>query len=305
MKKFGVDKTGRRVPSGFNYALEESVSENTYDIGQQLMDIALEIKELADSAMRLVRGTPEEGRARSYWYPHIVMAVSDDHGYMGKNMATMSGSAEALMNGEDEEYMDEARAPHPLLKAANKNLVDLASGEVRRKEDAKKAAAKREREYAKQAARAAKPKKPTLDQIWQRVEHAISNYFPDGDPTDYLNPYMERNNLTWDDITRAAKRNGYKDLWDYWNTLSQDIENDAYYDWQAAKRPEAPKNPLSKDAADIQHRDWVAKKNPQIRARAPFMEDPDTSGPVGTQPGGWRKTTESRSSILKGIGRAR
>jgi hypothetical protein len=254
--------------------------ENTYDIGQQLMDIALEIKELADSAMRLVRGTPEEGRARSYWYPHIVMAVSDDHGYMGKNMATMSGSAEALMNGEDEEYMDEARAPHPLLKAANKNLVDLASGEVRRKEDAKKAAAKREREYAKQAARAAKPKKPTLDQIWQRVEHAISNYFPDGDPTDYLNPYMERNNLTWDDITRATKRNGYKDLWDYWNTLAQDIENDAYADWHIS-----------------------GGKN--VRQRAPFMETPDTSGPVGTQPGGWRKTTESRSSILKGIGRAR
>ena len=156
------------------------------------MDIALEIKELADSAMRLVRGTPEEGRARSYWYPHIVMAVSDDHGYMGKNMATMSGSAEALMNGEDEEYMDEARAPHPLLKAAQKNLVDLASGEVRKREDAKRAAAKREREYAKQAARAANPKKPTLDQIWQRVEHAISNYFPDGDPTDYLNPNTRR-----------------------------------------------------------------------------------------------------------------
>lgn len=245
--------------------LEENMGDDTYEIGQQLMDIALEIKELADSAMRLVRGTPEEGRARSYWYPHIVMAVSDDHGYMGKNMATMSGSAEALMNGEDEEYMDEARAPHPLLKAANKNLVDLASGEVRRKEDAKKAAAKREREYAKQAARAAKPKKPTLDQIWQRVEHAISNYFPDGDPTDYLNPYMERNNLTWDDITRAAKKNGYKDLWDYWNTLAQDIENDAYADWHIS-----------------------GGKN--VRQRAPFMETPDTSGPVGTQPGGWQRT---------------
>lgn len=260
--------------------VEESMGEDTYEIGQQLMDIAQEIKELADNAMRLVRGTPEEGRARSYWYPHIVMALGDDHGYMGKNMATMSQSAEALMNGEDEEYMDEAREMSPALKAAQKNLVDLASGEVAKREAAKKAAAKREREYQRQAARDARPKKPTLDQIWQKVEHAISNYFPDGDPTDYLGPYMDRNNLTWDDITRACKRQGYKDLWDYWNTLAQDIENDAYGDWMA-----------------------TGGKN--VRQRAPFMEAPDTSGPVGTQPGGWRTTNESCSSILKGIGRAR
>lgn len=260
--------------------VEESTGENTYEIGQQLMDIAQEIKELADNAMRLVRGTPEEGRAKSYWYPHIVMALGEDHGYMGKNMFTMQNSAEALMGSEDEEYMDEAREMSPALKAAQKNLVDLASGEVRKREDAKKAAAKREREYQRQAARDAKPKKPTLDQIWQKIENAISNYFPDGDPTDYLGPYMDRNNLTWDDITRACKRQGYKDLWDYWNTLAQDIENDAYGDWMA-----------------------TGGKN--VRQRAPFMEDPDTSGPVGTQPGGWRKTNESRSSILKGIGRAR
>lgn len=156
----------------------------------------------------------------------------------------------------------ETRQPHPLIKAANKNLVDLASGEVRRREAEKKASAKAEKDWQKTQARwkrederEQRAKRKDTDTIWRHIEHAISNYFPDGDPTDYLNPYMERNNLTWDDITRAAKKNGYKDLWDYWNTLAQDIENDAYYDWLAAPRPEAPKNPLSKDAADIKHRD--------------------------------------------------
>lgn len=283
------------------YFGEAVEGEDTYDIGSQLLDVAYEMKELADTAMNLVRGTPEEGRARSYWYAHIVMAIGDDHGYMGKSMATMTQSAEALMNSDDEEYMDEARPMTPALKAAQKNLIDLSTGEVRRREDAKRAAAKRQREFDREANR--KPKKPTLDQIWQKVEHAISNYFPDGDPTDYLNPYMQKTGITWDDITRAAKRNGYNDLWDYWNTLTQDIENDAYYDWLAAPRPAAPVNPLSKDAADIQHSKWVAKNKPDIRSRGIFLEEPDTSGPVGTQPGGWRRTDmEEDTSFGTGMG---
>ncbi len=118
-----------------------------------------------------------------------------------------------------------------------------------------------------------KIKKPSLDSIWQRVEHAISNYFPDGDPTDYLNPYMQKTGINWDDITRAAKKQGYKDLWDYWNTLAQDIENDQYSDWHsmASKRPAEPVNPLAKDAGDIQYRN-IAAKAPS-RMKVPFMED--------------------------------
>ena len=195
------------------------------------------------------------------------------------NMKQLHNTLNTIVAAEKEMeqgYFGEARQPHPLLKAANKNLVDLASGEVRRREDAKKAAAKREREYAKQAARDARPKKPTLDQIWQKIEHAISNYFPDGDPTDYLAPYMERNGLDWDDITRACKKQGYSNLWDYWNTLAQDIEHDAYGD-------------------------WLATGGKNVRQRAPFMEEP--SDPVGTQPGGWRRTDmEEDTSFGTGMG---
>ena len=418
--RFAAEKTPAINPYGgqkdrqFRGAIGED--RETYNIGDQLKDIAAEMKDLADNAMNLVRGTPEAGRARAYWYPHIVMAISDDHGYMGKSMTTMMDSAQRLMNGdeddeqidegyiplypayligqelgqlahehpqgaaataaaaaaaygghkvkgalyrhqrrrqlstelptkssqwlhankrsrdygdiinkeidrrkqanaaardaarqaEDAKEVDEARQPSPSLRAAQANLAGLASGEVQRKEQQRRAAAKRERDLARQDARG--PKKPTLDQIWQKVEHAISNCFPDGDPTDYLNPYMQKTGITWDDITRAAKRNGYKDLWDYWNSLTQDIENDAYADWQAAKRPESPKNPLSKDAADINHRDWVAKKNPQIRTRGTFLETP-TDNPTGASgEGGRRKykpksagTFKKESSIMRGI----
>jgi hypothetical protein len=91
---------------------------------------------------------------------------------------------------------------------------------------------------------APKIRKPSSDEIWQRVERAVANYFPDGDPSDYLNPWIERNNLNWDDVTRAIKKNGYKDLWDYWNALAHDYNSDADHDERISggkeNRPRAP-----------------------------------------------------------------
>ena len=203
------------------------------------------------------------------------------------NMKQLHNTLNTIVAAEKEmeqSYFGEARQPHPLLKAVNKNLVDLASGEVRRREASRKAAEKGQKAASKELARLNKPKKPTLDQIWQKIEHAISNYFPDGDPTDYLNPYMQKTGITWDDITRACKKQGYSDLWDYWNTLAQDIENDAYYDWHA-----------------------TGGKN--VRHRAPFMETP-TDNPTGSSgEGGWRKyspksagTVEEDTAYAGGMG---
>jgi hypothetical protein len=103
-----LDKDGNKKESMKKAAADKKKKVNeaagdTTDIGYQLQDIAYEIKELAGNAMRLVRGTAEEGRARSYWYPHIVMAVSEDHGYMGKNMFTMMDAAQSLIDGADDE----------------------------------------------------------------------------------------------------------------------------------------------------------------------------------------------------------
>ena len=140
----------------------------------------------------------------------------------------------------------EARAPHPLLKAANKNLVDLASGEVRRREASRKAAEKGQKAASKYLK--SLDKKPSTDEVWRKIEDAVANSFPDGDPYDMLWPWLERNGLDNDDVVRAARKQGYKDLWDYWHILSRDIGHEV------------------------------------------MNEMPDTSGPVGTQPGGWHRT---------------
>jgi hypothetical protein len=91
---------------------------------------------------------------------------------------------------------------------------------------------------------APKIRKPSSDEIWQKVTTAVANYFPDGDPSDYLYLWVERNNLNWDDVTRAIKKNGYKDLWDYWNALAHDYNSDADHDERISggkeNRPRAP-----------------------------------------------------------------
>jgi len=79
----------------------------SHEAANELLDIVREMKQLADRALRLVRGTSEEGRAKAYWYPHIVMALDHDHGYMGQQ-TTISDAAEALMQeGGEEDYDDE------------------------------------------------------------------------------------------------------------------------------------------------------------------------------------------------------
>jgi hypothetical protein len=284
--QFTAERTAAINPYGglkdrqYRGAINEG--DDNYEIGSQLLDIAYEMKELAESAMRLVRGTPEEGRAKSYWYPHILMAITDDHGYMGKNMATLMGSAEALMSG-DEDEIGEARDP-AMVKAANKNLVDLASGEVRRREIARRKAEKAQRQASKYLASLDRPKKKSkqdLQMLWSKIEGVISNSFPDGDPYDQLWPYMQKNGFTQDDVERASKMNGYKDLWDYWDTLANDIETDMRYDWEHSGR-QGPE--------------------PKIH-RFGMNETPDTSGPIGTQPGGWRRTDmDEDTSFGTGMG---
>lgn len=188
------------------------------------------------------------------------------------NMKQLHNTLNTIVAAEKEmetSYFGEARSPHPLLKAANKNLVDLASGEVRRREEARKKADRAQKAASKYLASLDKPKaksKQDLAILWQKIEDVIANSFPDGDPYDTLWPYMQKNGFTQDDVERASKMNGYNDLWDYWNALTQDVENDAY-------------------------QDWLSTGGKNVRTRGQFVREmPDTSGPVGTQPGGWRRT---------------
>lgn len=93
------------------------ISEDRKDYverGERLEEIAQEMSMLLDEAEGLVRGTPEEGRAKSYWVAHIAMALSDDHSYMGSSMSTMAESARELMTydgseDDDDEEINERR----------------------------------------------------------------------------------------------------------------------------------------------------------------------------------------------------
>ncbi len=76
---------------------------------ERIMEITEEIRELVQEAMDLIRENGSDltrERARSYWYPHILMNLNDDHGYLGGSMCSMESSARELEEG-DEGYDDE------------------------------------------------------------------------------------------------------------------------------------------------------------------------------------------------------
>ncbi len=75
----------------------------------ELEAIGEQIINLAEEAMQLVRGTSQEAAARSYWYPHILGAVSKENAYGGGSMITLMDTAQALdADGEeDEDFLGE------------------------------------------------------------------------------------------------------------------------------------------------------------------------------------------------------
>lgn len=71
----------------------------------------------------------------------------------------------------------------------------------------------------------AQPKQPklTLDDVWLKIQSVVSNIYPDGDPIDHLAPWLEKHGIRdfkiGEILDRAAKKNGYKNLYDYWESM--------------------------------------------------------------------------------------
>lgn len=69
------------------------------------------------------------------------------------------------------------------------------------------------------------PKQPklTLDDVWFKIQSVVSNIYPDGDPIDHLAPWLKKHGIRdfkiGEILDRAAKKNGYKDLYDYWESM--------------------------------------------------------------------------------------
>ena len=78
----------------------------------RLEDIKEEIKELMHEAKRLVQSGAKKAnrpiiyeRAKSYWLPHIFMALDKDHDYLGGSMTTMEDTINEI-GDDDEESAD-------------------------------------------------------------------------------------------------------------------------------------------------------------------------------------------------------
>lgn len=70
---------------------------------------------------------------------------------------------------------------------------------------------------------AKKPAGLSLDQIWRKVEDVVSSVYPDGDPIDHLAPWLEKQGIkghqVGDVLRKAAVKNGYSDVYDYFNSM--------------------------------------------------------------------------------------
>lgn len=90
--------------------------------------------------------------------------------------------------------------------------------------------------YAKPQKSAPAPAEPKqqeldLDTVWRKVQDVISNIFPDGDPIDWLIPWFRKQGIKdfkiGDMLDRAAQKNGYEDIYDYYDQLKKDYAADA------------------------------------------------------------------------------
>ena len=76
-------------------------------------------------------------------------------------------------------------------------------------------------------AKAPSAPKLTLSDVWRKVEEVVSQIYPDGDPIDWLVPWFKKQGISSHNVggilERAAKKNGYKDIYDYWDSFGADV----------------------------------------------------------------------------------
>ncbi|MGA4423081.1 hypothetical protein ACI2UY_23340 [Ralstonia nicotianae] len=76
------------------------------DVVEELTEIQQQMLELIENARGLLKaggfGSALD-RAEDYWIAHLITAISDDHGYLGRSGCTLQDTIEEIENGEDEE----------------------------------------------------------------------------------------------------------------------------------------------------------------------------------------------------------
>ncbi len=69
-------------------------------------EIIGEIQELLNEALDLVPEGYARSRAESYWYAHMIVNVTEDHGYMGGSMCSMQDTLEEFDEEDEEDEED-------------------------------------------------------------------------------------------------------------------------------------------------------------------------------------------------------
>ena len=74
---------------------------------ERFEEIICEIKELLEEAINLVPKGVSRSRAESYWYAHMIVNVTEDHGYMSSSMCSMQDTLEEFDEIEEEDENEE------------------------------------------------------------------------------------------------------------------------------------------------------------------------------------------------------
>lgn len=77
-----------------------------------------------------------------------------------------------------------------------------------------------------------KPKREdVLTDLWNKINRAVGNSFPDGDPLDHLSSYLRNHGLTMKDVDAACKKYNHttfnKMMVDMWDDSAADAIHDA------------------------------------------------------------------------------
>lgn len=74
---------------------EENPSERLSEIKEEIKELMSEVQSLISNNERIW------GRAKGYWYAHIISALDKEHSYMGSSMVTMQDTIDELGGGGD------------------------------------------------------------------------------------------------------------------------------------------------------------------------------------------------------------
>jgi hypothetical protein len=84
--------------------------------------------------------------------------------------------------------------------------------------------------------------------VWRKIEDVVGQIFPDGDPIDWLGPWLDRKRIQngGEVLNKACRLNGFKDIYDYYDHFKT-----ADYGYEAPVREEKEKTNSEGDISTI------------------------------------------------------